>query len=116
MAAERTVASAGYGWPVQPFDRSHPVRGNFGDPRTVFFGPPTRATLYRGSGDFSFHNGVDIAAPDQAPVYPVRDGTVAFAAAGKVIVRCGRRSNRASGLRPTEPCSVTSCTAICTST
>src|SRR4051794_23232292 len=92
MAAARTAASAGYGWPVQPFDRSHPVRGNFGDPRTVCFGPPTKETLYRGSGDFSFHNGVHIAAPDEAPVYPVRDGTVVFAAAGKVIVGCGRRT------------------------
>ena len=26
-------ASARYGWPVRPFDRQHPVRGFFGDPR-----------------------------------------------------------------------------------
>ena len=90
IPAERTAASAGYGWPVQPFDRIHPIRANFGDPRTAFFGPPTQATLYSGSGDFSFHNGVDIAAPDGAAVYAVRDGTVVFAAAGKVIVRCAR--------------------------
>src|SRR5579859_7113889 len=26
-----------YHWPVKPFTRQHPVRGNFGDPRTVGF-------------------------------------------------------------------------------
>jgi hypothetical protein len=30
-------SSAGsYCWPVKPFGRQHPVRGSFGDPRTVF--------------------------------------------------------------------------------
>ena len=30
-----------YGWPVKPFNRQHPVRGSFGDPRSVFRGTPT---------------------------------------------------------------------------
>ena len=34
---------ADYSWPVKPFDRQHPVRGSFGDPRTLFAQSPTRA-------------------------------------------------------------------------
>jgi hypothetical protein len=66
-----------YSWPVRPFDRPHPIRGNFGDPRTVF--------TARGKS-FSFHNGIDIYAPDGAPVYPVASGTVVFAGADEIIV------------------------------
>jgi hypothetical protein len=69
-------ASTAYGWPVKPFDHPHPVRGGFGDPRTVFAGPPTQRTLLNGNGSFQFHNGVDISAPDGSPVYPVESGTV----------------------------------------
>jgi len=87
--AVRSTASGSYGWPVKPFDRPHPVRSNFGDPRTLFRGPPTSATLYSGTGRFSFHDGVDIAAPDGTPVYPVRSGTVALNSAAKVFVRAG---------------------------
>jgi hypothetical protein len=68
-------ASASYGWPVKPFDRQHPIRGGFGDPRTVFrsglFGDP-----WAGPGEFSFHNGLDIAAPGNTPVYAVASGVV----------------------------------------
>jgi hypothetical protein len=70
------TASTAYGWPVKPFDRPHPVRGGFGDPRTVFAGPPTQRTLMSGNGSFQFHNGVDISAPDGTAVYPVESGTV----------------------------------------
>jgi hypothetical protein len=73
--AARTASTA-YGWPVKPFDRPHPVRGGFGDPRTVFAGPPTQRTLLSGNGSFQFHNGVDISAPDGTAVYPVESGTV----------------------------------------
>jgi hypothetical protein len=75
-AAFSTPAQAAYHWPVKPFDREHPIRGSFGDPRTVFFGPPTRDTLLRGEGDFQFHFGVDISAPNGTPVYPVQSGLV----------------------------------------
>lgn len=68
--------NSGYGWPVRPFDRQHPVRANFGDPRTVFAGPPNQRTLLRGTGSFQFHYGIDISAPDGAPVYPVVSGSV----------------------------------------
>jgi hypothetical protein len=57
-----------YPWPVAPVHRQHPVRGNFGDPRTVFTGP--------GEGAFSFHNGVDISAWPGNHVYPVVSGRV----------------------------------------
>jgi len=80
-------ASTGYAWPVKPFHGAHPIRGAFGDPRTLFRGPPTRATLYSGSGTFSFHVGVDISAPDATPVYPVRSGTVHLSGARTVTVR-----------------------------
>jgi murein DD-endopeptidase MepM/ murein hydrolase activator NlpD len=63
------AASESYGWPVKPFDRQHPVRGNFGDPRTVFTAPPTLAGVLRGAGQFTFHEGVDIAAPNGTAVY-----------------------------------------------
>jgi Peptidase family M23 len=86
-AAVRSGPSGGYGWPVKPFDRAHRVRSNFGDPRTLFRGPPTPATLYSGAGSFSLHDGIDIAAPDGTPVYPVRSGVVTTTSARKVFVR-----------------------------
>jgi hypothetical protein len=78
-----------YGWPVAPFDVQHPVRGVLGDPRTVYHGPPTRTTLYHGSGSFSFHMGVDICAPDGTPVYAVADGAVSNLNSEKVVVDSG---------------------------
>jgi len=54
-----------YGWPVKPFDRQHPVRGFFGDPR-----------IADGHGHGrSFHFGVDVAAPDGTAVYATITGT-----------------------------------------
>ena len=32
-----------YGWPIKPFDEAHPVRANFGDPRTRFDGGESSA-------------------------------------------------------------------------
>ena len=85
-AVAKSTPSAGYGWPVKPFDRPHPVRSNFGDPRTLFRGPPTATTLDDGPGSFAFHDGVDIAAPDGTAVYPVRAGTVTANRAERVFV------------------------------
>ena len=75
-ARARSSSLAPYSWPVKPFDRQHPIRGSFGDPRTAFAGPPTQRTLLSGTGAFSFHAGVDISAPDGTAVYPVESGTV----------------------------------------
>jgi murein DD-endopeptidase MepM/ murein hydrolase activator NlpD len=83
------AVSGSYGWPVKPFDAIHPVRSNFGDPRTLFYGPPTAATLYEGNGSFTFHPGVDIVAPDGTSVYPVRSGVVTANRACKVFVDSG---------------------------
>ena len=68
--------SFSYGWPVRPFDQQHPVRGSFGDPRTVFHGAPTLKGLLTSAGAFSYHQGIDICAPDGTAVYPVRSGVV----------------------------------------
>jgi hypothetical protein len=57
---------------VKPFDRQHPVRGFFRDPR-----------IGDGGGK-SFHTGVDISAPDGTAVYAVAPGRVSIE--GKQIV------------------------------
>jgi hypothetical protein len=72
------IASGGasaYPWPVKPFNKQHPVRANFGDPRTIFHLPLFQDGI-DGPGDFNFHNGIDISAPDGTAVYPVLSGTV----------------------------------------
>jgi hypothetical protein len=52
-----------YCWPLKPFGRAHPVRAYLNDPRI--------------SGNSrAFHFGIDISAPDGAPVYAVEGGTV----------------------------------------
>ena len=76
--ARATRAAGSYGWPVKPFFRQHPIRGYFGDPRTVFTGRPSFRNLMSGSGEFSFHFGVDICAPDGTAVFAVRSGTAAI--------------------------------------
>jgi hypothetical protein len=53
-----------YGWPVEPFDRQHAIRGFFCDPRVG------------DAGAESFHFGVDVAAPDGTAVHAVAAGTV----------------------------------------
>jgi hypothetical protein len=63
-----------YGWPVAPFDRQHPVRGFFCDPRT-------------GDGSSkAFHFGVDVSAPDGTAVFAVAGGTVHLEGAQNVAV------------------------------
>lgn len=70
-----------YAWPVKPFGVQHPIRGFFGDPRTVF-----RAARNADLGAFSFHNGVDIVASDGTPVYPVLSGTVTKVMPDEIVV------------------------------
>lgn len=80
------AAASAYPWPVRPFNKAHPVRANFGDPRTIF-----DLSLFtnglQGPGDFQFHNGVDIAAPDGTPVYPVASGTVTLFDGTEIAVK-----------------------------
>lgn len=52
-----------YSWPLEPFDRPHPVRAYFNDPR---ISGQSRA----------FHFGIDISAPNGTPVYAVKAGVV----------------------------------------
>jgi len=87
--APNTGCAGAYGWPVKPFDKAYPVRASFGDPRTRFDGHNTSQTLLEGDGMFSFHQGVDISAPDGQPVYAVASGTVVRARGGRVTVDCG---------------------------
>jgi len=79
-------AARAYGWPVKPFDRMHPVRGSFDDPR--FHLAPNLATTQ------SFHFGVDISAPDGTPVYAVESGLVVR---GPVSVSLRRPNRREFG-------------------
>jgi hypothetical protein len=53
-------------WPIKPFDRQHPVRGLFGDPRIG------------DKGGKSFHFGVDVCALDGTAVYAVNGGRVSI--------------------------------------
>ena len=55
--------SAPYPWPVEPFDRQHPVRAFFNDPRIE-------------DASHAFHFGIDISAPDGTAVYAVAPGKV----------------------------------------
>jgi hypothetical protein len=52
-----------YSWPLKPFDRAHPVRAYFNDPRIS-------------GSSRAFHFGIDISAPNGTPVYAVTAGTV----------------------------------------
>lgn len=75
-----------YGYPIKPFHRQHPIRGNFGDPRTVSageLGETTPAT----KGSFTFHNGVDISATTGQPVYPVVSGIAKIESSDWLSVR-----------------------------
>ncbi|HYZ76148.1 MAG TPA: hypothetical protein VE596_02125 [Gaiellaceae bacterium] len=99
-AAAQSVTGQSFGYPVKPFDREHPIRGSFGDPRTQFFGPPTLDTVLHGRGGFSFHQGVDISAPNGTAVYPVVDGTVTSVTVEWVRVTSGSRAFEYWHIRP----------------
>jgi hypothetical protein len=79
-----------YGWPIAPFDREHAIRGVFGDPRTIFEGPPTVQTLLHGAGRFSFHFGVDIPTRNGEAVFAVLSGVVVEATKAQVGISDGR--------------------------
>ena len=70
------TARAAYGWPLEPFNRPHPVRAYLNDPRIL------------GSAR-SFHFGIDIGIPlDRlTPVYAVAAGTVRIVNSEALIVQ-----------------------------
>lgn len=71
-----TAAHPPYPWPVKPFDRQHPVRGFFGDPRIS-------------AGGRSFHTGIDISAPGGTPVYAVAAGKASYGSPADVAANGG---------------------------
>jgi hypothetical protein len=82
------ASALSYHYPVKPFAVQHPIRGFFGDPRTVTaapFGSDQAGSV----GSFTFHNGVDISAGTGTPVYPVVSGYVKTATGDRVIVVTG---------------------------
>ena len=72
-----TASTRAYPWPLAPFNRAHPVRAVFGDPRTTFLSSVNGNPL-AGAGKFSFHFGIDIDAPNGTAVYPVVSGTASL--------------------------------------
>ena len=61
--------ASAYDWPVLPFDRQHPIRGTFDDPRTR-----TGRVDRDPTNPQRFHGGVDIQVPDGTPVYSIDAG------------------------------------------
>jgi peptidase M23-like protein len=70
-----------YGWPLKPFDRQHAIRGSFDDPR--------QDMLKDGQPQYSFHSGIDISAPNGAPVYAVAPGWVSHRPDAVVVTSPG---------------------------
>ena len=86
LALSASATASAYPWPIKPFHQQHPIRANFGDPRTRFWNTMLTDGL-DGPGLFQFHNGIDIAAQEGTPVYPVRSGTVHLIDGSALLVR-----------------------------
>jgi len=97
--AAGTNASA-YPWPIKPFHEQHPIRANFGDPRTRFWNTMLTDGL-QGPGLFQFHNGIDIAATEGTPVYPVISGTASLIDGAAVLVRSPGHKFQYFHIKPT---------------
>jgi hypothetical protein len=67
-----------YSWPLKPFDRAHPVRAYFNDPRIS-------------GASRAFHFGIDISAPNGTPVYAVEAGVVHLEDERAISVAAGSR-------------------------
>ena len=86
LALVASTGASAYPWPIKPFHRQHPIRANFGDPRTRFWNTMLTDGL-EGPGLFQFHNGIDIAATEGTPVYPVLSGKASLIDGAAVLVR-----------------------------
>jgi murein DD-endopeptidase MepM/ murein hydrolase activator NlpD len=75
------AAARAYPWPLKPFDRPHPIRAAFDDPR-YHLGDADNITA-------AFHFGVDISAADGTPVYSVSAGKVSRHAASVTVQHRG---------------------------
>jgi len=84
LALASASAGLAYPWPFKPFDRQHPIRALFGDPRTVYENG-ILAGAFDGPGLFSFHQGIDISAPNGTPIYAVADGTAHYMGAASAM-------------------------------
>ena len=93
LALASASAASSYSWPFKPFNKQHPIRGFFGDPRTVFENG-VLAGGFDGPGFFSFHQGIDISAPDGTPIYPVAAATAHYLGAATLNVDTGTRRRR----------------------
>jgi len=83
------TSAAAYPWPFKPFDKQHPIRGDFGDPRTVYENG-ILSDPFDGAGFFSFHQGVDIAAPNGTPIYAIANGTAHYLGAATLNLDTGK--------------------------
>jgi len=54
FALQPVGAATAYPWPIKPFHKQHPIRANFGDPRTRFWNTMLTDGL-DGPGLFQFH-------------------------------------------------------------
>jgi hypothetical protein len=86
LALSASATASAYPWPIKPFHAQHPIRANFGDPRTRFWNTMLTDGL-EGPGLFQFHNGIDIAANEGTPVYPILSGTASLIDGAAVLVR-----------------------------
>ena len=82
------ASASAYSWPFKPFNKQHPIRGFFGDPRTVYENG-VLAGGFDGPGVFSFHQGIDISAPNGTPIYPVMSGIAHYLGASVLNVDVG---------------------------
>ncbi len=86
LALVAAGSAQAYSWPLKPFNRQHPVGGNFGDPRMTFLLTLGQNGL-EGPGVFAFHNGIDIHAKPGTPVYPIASGRAHLLSGTAVAVK-----------------------------